>query len=107
MKTVKLCDWFEINEQEYIWYRLQGYEIEFVEDSYEARIRWKYDGKVHRTDGPAVIWKSGNKAWFLHDMVHRTDGPAITYCDGDRRWFLNNIEYDTEEEFNEKIKRLV
>ena len=84
MKTVKLCDWFEINEQEYIWYRLQGYEIEFVEDSYEARIRWKYDGKVHRTDGP-----------------------AITYCDGDRRWFLNNIEYDTEEEFNEKIKRLV
>lgn len=84
MKTVKLCDWFEINEQEYIWYRLQGYEIEFVEDSYETRIRWKYDGKVHRTDGP-----------------------AITYFDGDRRWFLNNIEYDTEEDFNEKTKRLV
>ena len=48
MKTVKLCDWFEINEQEYIWYRLQGYEIEFVEDSYEVRIvTGKQIGRAH------------------------------------------------------------
>lgn len=77
---MKLSDWFEIDDQEYMWYRLQGYEIESVEENLETRIRWTYDGKAHRTDGP-----------------------AITYHDGCCRWFLNNKEY-TEEEFSEATK---
>ena len=30
------------------------------------------NGELHRTDGPAVEYPSGSKAWFLHDQ-HLTE----------------------------------
>jgi hypothetical protein len=40
-------------------------------------------------------------AWYLNGKLHRTDGPAIEHSDGDKEWYLNGIEL-TEEEFNER-----
>ena len=52
--------------------------------------RWYLNGKLHRTDGPAIEWIDGSKSWYLNGKLHRTDGPAIEYADGTKQWFLND-----------------
>ena len=34
------------------------------------------NNKLHREDGPAVIFKNGYEAWYLNGLLHREDGPA-------------------------------
>jgi len=55
----------------------------------------------HRTDGPAVEYTNGTKAWFVNGGFHRTDGPAIEFAYGRKVWYINNI-WLTEKEFNER-----
>ncbi len=52
-----LPSWFNITEQEYMWYILQGYTISY--DRKYNYVVWSMDGKQHRIDGPAVIWAYG------------------------------------------------
>ena len=54
------------------------------------------DGKYHREDGPAIIWKNGTQEWFLHGKRHRTDGPAIVYADGTEAWYLHDKRHRTD-----------
>ena len=59
----------------------------------ETRYKIKYlnkDGKLHRSDGPAVIWADGYKAWYINDKLHRTDGPAYLDADGYEAWYQND-----------------
>jgi len=59
--------------------------------------RWYLNGKLHRTDGPAVEDVDGNKYWYLNGKPHRTDGgPAIEWIDGTKVWFLNNKRHRTD-----------
>ena len=69
-------------------------EIETADGSKE----WWVDGKLHRTDGPAVVMADGRKEWRVDDKLHRTDGPAVEKADGTRKWYING-EKMTEEEF--------
>jgi hypothetical protein len=46
---------------------------------------------LHREDGPAVEWYSGNLEWYLNDKRHRIDGPAIEGFDGKRSWYINGV----------------
>ena len=50
-------------------------------------IRWSKDGKVHREDGPAIIFPSGTKQWLLDGEFHRIGGPAVECPDGHREWY--------------------
>ena len=59
--------------------------------------RWYLNGKLHRTDGPAVVWPNGDKLWYLNNERHRTDGPAVEYADGDKSWYLNDKEVQMED----------
>ena len=118
----KLNSWVEIDEARYMWYILQGYDI----DVDETTVMWILDGKLHRTDGPAVIWadgtrvwlvdgkkhrtdgpalikEDGTRMWLVDGKLHRTDGPAVIWADGTQAWWINGTQY-TEEQFNE-IKR--
>ena len=38
---------------------------------------WYWDGKIHRTDGPAVIYDDGDMEWWVNGKIHRVEGPAI------------------------------
>lgn len=76
--------------------------IEHFED-YDAY----YKGKLlHREDGPAIIWKSGIKEWYINDLPHREDGPAVEYPDGDKLWYYHGeyIECTSQEEFERLVK---
>ena len=65
---------------------------------------WWLNGKLHRTNGPAVEDVDGNKAWYLNGKYHREDGPAIEYADGTKAWFLNGKEYSESDYWKELRK---
>jgi hypothetical protein len=44
----------------------------------------------HRDNGPAVIYKSGDRYWYKRGLYHREDGPAIEFADGSGHWYQNN-----------------
>jgi hypothetical protein len=46
-------------------------------------------GHCHRTDGPAIEWSNGDKAWWVNGKYHRVDGPAIECVNGDKMWYVN------------------
>ena len=66
-------------------------------------IRWFLNGKLHRTDGPAVEYSDGTKSWFINGKLHREDGPAIELSNGGKSWYINGKNL-TEEEFNNRNK---
>ncbi len=52
---------------------------------------WYFNGKLHREDGPAIIFVSGNKSWYLNGLLHREDGPALMLADGTQEWYVNGV----------------
>ena len=52
-------------------------------------IRYRLNGKLHRTDGPAIERADGSKFWYVDNKLHHTDGPAIYYYDGTKAWYVN------------------
>lgn len=127
---IKIPEWYKekITEEQYMWYILQGYEIA-VDHTY---VMFLADDKLHREDGPAVIYRDGEtqwfingnrhrldggpviekpngfKSWWVNGKRHRIDGPAVIYGSGtpQKFWYINDTMY-TEADFNEKIKQLV
>jgi hypothetical protein len=63
-------------------------EIERVE--FPDRVEYRLNGKLHRTDGPALEWVHGYSEWFLNGLRHRTTGPAIQKGNGTKMWYLND-----------------
>jgi len=45
--------------------------------------------KLHREDGPAVIYPDGYQKWYYNNKLHRFGGPAVIYPDGRKEWWLN------------------
>ena len=58
---------------------------------------WYLNGKLHRTDGPAIELVNGSKIWYLNGERHRTDGPAIEWIDGTKLWWLNGNQVAMED----------
>lgn len=57
------------------------------------------DGEFHNPDGPAIIYPSGSKAWFLFGKKHRTDGPAVERADGSKEYWINGKQLTEMEAF--------
>lgn len=47
---------------------------------------------------------SGAQMWSKDGKLHRTDGPALVESDGMVRWWLDGIEFDTFDEWFEKVQ---
>ena len=60
----------------------------YIVDSINGTRRYyTSENKLHREDGPAVIWEEGCLEWWINGLRHREDGPAIVYSDGGEEWF--------------------
>lgn len=44
-------------------------------------IKYKVISKLHREDGPAIIYPNGSEEWYFNGIHHRIGGPAITSQD--------------------------
>lgn len=51
------------------------------------------NGVVHRDGGPAIICSNGSAYWYQHGVLHRDDGPAIILPNGDQFWYKNGKAY--------------
>ena len=45
------------------------------------------DGKLHREDGPAVIYADGRQEFYRDGKLHREDGPAVIYANGRQEFY--------------------
>lgn len=59
---------------------------------------WWLNGKLHRSDGPALERANGTKEWLLHGKPHRTNGPAVEFANGAKVWWLNGKWLGNEDE---------
>lgn len=50
---------------------------------------WCKNGNIHREDGPAVIWSSG-EIWRQNNLKHRLNGPAVIQHNGSVEWYIKN-----------------
>jgi hypothetical protein len=57
---------------------------------------WLMNGRLHRTDGPAVIGADGYQEWYHHGQRHRTDGPALIYPNGTQEWYHHGQRHRTD-----------
>lgn len=83
--------WYNKQRQ---WHRTAGPAVEYK----SGNKRWYLNGHRHRTDGPAVEFTNGDKRWYENDQLHRTTGPAIEDASGRKRWYIRGTQL-TEEEF--------
>lgn len=44
-------------------------------------------GKLHRTDGPAVIRHNGDEEYHVNGLLHRVDGPAMNFVNGQQQYY--------------------
>ena len=60
---------------------------------------------IHNPYGPAILWKNGNKFYYINNKRHRLDGPARIYAYGREEYWINN-KYLTKEQFETHPERL-
>lgn len=52
---------------------------------------WRNDVRhLHREDGPAIEYASGDKEWWLNNVLHREDGPAVVRKNK-MAWYINGL----------------
>lgn len=44
-------------------------------------------GNLHRTNGPAVEYKTGVKSWYQGGVLHRKKGPAVEFPNGEKLFY--------------------
>ena len=62
-------------------------------------------GRLHREDGPAIVYANGYQEWYQNGRRHRVDGPAIEYANGAQEWWIHGVEY-TQREYYAQLKAL-
>ena len=89
-----------------------------IQSEYDDLDKYEYDNgdifyykkdtnKFHNPYGPAVIYTSGKKKYYIEDKLHRLDGPAIIWQDGDEQYYVNdNFIGHSKQEFYNNIKNL-
>lgn len=72
---------------------------------------WMVNGKLHREDGPAVIFRTGQAYYYLNGSRHRSDGPALVHTNGTKEWWLFGKKVSAQEVFDqltpEQVEKVV
>ena len=63
--------------------------IEYQVRVYNKRTEWCLNAQLHRLDGPAVEYVTGNRYWYEYGLLHRTTGPAVELASGTKFWYLD------------------
>ena len=69
--------------------RKKNYPNYKVVDPIDGTEKWYVDEKLHRIDGPAIIYPGGVEEWYVDGKIHRIGGPAITYPGGVEEWYVD------------------
>ena len=71
-----------------------------------ANLYYDEIGKLHKEDGPAIVYDNGDKCWYIHGVRHRVDGPAIEWVNGQAAWYWYGtpIKCNSQKEFESMLK---
>jgi hypothetical protein len=61
---------------------------------------------LHREDGPAIEFNDGGREWMIDGKLHRTNGPAVIWVvkgEPDYLEYWINGEMLTKEEFDDRV----
>ena len=65
---------------------------------------WHADGLIHRSNGPAVKFISGEVRWVKKSQIHRLNAPAIINSAGilgfKEYWEFNNFIFSKQDKQN-------
>lgn len=61
-----------------------------AKETVDGSKEWRRHGKLHRTNGPALVCADGMQQWCQYGKLHREGGPARIYGDGREEWWLND-----------------
>lgn len=65
---------------------------------------WFKDGVKHRGgDEPAYLAADGYKEWWHYGMPHRTQGPAVVFPSGETRYWLDGSEM-TKDQWKQALR---
>lgn len=73
----------------------------------DLAIYYYFDDKcsvLHKIDGPAIQFKTGEVHYFVQGMRHNIAGPAVSFNEFHQYW-INDVQYSLED-FNAKILKL-
>lgn len=59
----------------------------------DGTYKWYKNGKLHKDNGPAIIFFFGQQEWWIDGKKHRLDGPAVVKNDGSKYWFKNGKKH--------------
>jgi|ERR1700691_915888 len=79
MDILKINSWDESIPENYSGILDYGYCIEYY-----------LNDKLHREDGPAVIYSDGTINYYLNGKLHREYGPAVIWNNGSFEYYINN-----------------
>ncbi len=58
--------------------------------TFNNRTEYKIGRKLHREDGPAIIYNNETTYWWKDGLIHRDgDLPAVERADGHKEWWKN------------------
>lgn len=86
-----------VNSQKQL-HRIDGPACEFT----TGNKFWYIENILHRSDGPAREFVSGVKEWWVDGRLHRLDNPAIEWDDGSKWWYVDGKEV-TESEYPKAV----
>lgn len=64
---------------------MNGYGVTIT----SRKIIWTKNGKIHRSDGPAVESIDGGCKWYRNGLPHRRDGPAEITSTGKMLYYID------------------
>jgi hypothetical protein len=64
--------------------------------AFEGVHEWHLNGKLHRTDGPAIVRRDGSTEYWVDGKAHREGGPAVIRADGSRSWHQDGRLHRTD-----------
>ena len=69
-------------------------------------VAYYQNGEAHRdNDLPAIVHSDGTKHWQKNGKLHRENGPALIFPNGDCIWHLKGILY-TEQEHKREVRQI-
>lgn len=75
---------------------------DYIFEDHKKKIYFNSSNKYHRLDGPAIIFNSGDEAWYKNGKAHRLDGPAKIFNNWDKRveeFWIEGKKISSKEEF--------
>ena len=80
----KYFDGYYISDSKAAYYNLDG--------TYKDKtgiIQSFVNGKLHKSNGPAVEWPDGSSAWYINGKLHIIDGAAYETDSGYKSWYID------------------